>query len=63
MKKNINKKDRLVRLALGVFFLILAMLTNWNPILLLISGFCIFQSVFSWCFVYQAMGKNTCPAE
>jgi hypothetical protein len=63
MKKNINKKDRLVRLALGVFFLILAMLTNWNPILLLISGFCIFESVFSWCLWNQIIGKNTCPVE
>jgi len=58
--KNIGTRDRLVRLAIGLAMLLFAMLTTWNPILIFISGVVVFQAVFSWCFVYQAMGKNTC---
>ncbi len=58
--KNINKKDRLIRAVLGIALLLIAITTTWNPILLFLSGFMIFQSVFPWCIVYQFMGKNTC---
>lgn len=61
--KNIGTRDRLARLAFGLAMLLFAMLTTWNPILIFASGVVVFQAVFSWCFVYQAMGKNTCPAE
>lgn len=59
--KNIGKKDRLLRLAIGVVLLLWAMLTTWNPIVIFISGFCIFEALFSWCGLYAALGKNTCP--
>lgn len=59
--KNIGKGDRLLRLAIGVGLLLLAMLTTWSPILIFFSGFAIFEAIFSWCGFYAAMGKNTCP--
>ncbi len=63
LNKNIGKPDRLIRLALGLGLLLLAMLTTWSPLLIFISGFCIFESLFSWCGFYAAIGKNTCPIE
>ena len=61
--KNINKKDRLIRAIFGVGLLFLAITTSWNPILIFFSGFCIFEAIFSWCGLYAALGKNTCPIE
>ncbi len=61
LNKNIGKPDRLIRLALGLGLLFLAMFTTWSPLLIFVSGFCIFESLFSWCGFYAAIGKNTCP--
>ena len=61
--KNIGKYDRLIRAVIGLAWLLWAITTLWNPILLFLSGFMFFQSIFSWCIVYQLMGKNTCPIE
>jgi hypothetical protein len=61
LNKNIGKPDRLIRLVLGLGLLLLAMLTTWSPLLIFFSGFCIFESLFSWCGFYAAIGKNTCP--
>ena len=61
--KNINKKDRLIRASLGAVLLILAITTSWNVILIFLSGFCFFEAIFSWCGIYAAMGKNTCPIQ
>lgn len=58
--KNIGKSDRLIRLAIGVGLLLWAMLTTWSPILIFLSGFALFEAIFSWCGFYAAMGKNTC---
>jgi len=58
--KNIGKNDRLLRAVIGVALLLWAMLTTWSPIIIFISGFCIFESIFSWCALNQLMGKNTC---
>lgn len=59
--KNIGKSDRLLRAGLGLILFVLAITTTWNPLLLFFSGFCFFEAIFSWCGVYAAMGKNTCP--
>lgn len=59
--KNIGKRDRLLRFAIGVVLLLLAITTTWNPLLFFFSGFAIFEALFSWCAVYQIMRKNTCP--
>lgn len=61
LAKNIGKKDRLIRLGAGLVLLVIAITTSWNPILIFISGFCVFQAVFSWCGFYAMLGKNTCP--
>lgn len=61
VRRNIGKADRSVRLGLAIGFLILAMFISWNPIIIFISGFCLFESIFSWCGLYAALGKNTCP--
>jgi hypothetical protein len=59
--KNIGKSDRLFRAVLGFILFVLAITTSWNPLLFFASGFCFFEAIFSWCGVYAAMGKNTCP--
>jgi hypothetical protein len=59
--KNIGKKDRLIRALLGLILIVWAITTTWNPFLLFFSGFCFFEAIFSWCAVYSALGKNTCP--
>jgi hypothetical protein len=59
-KKNMSKADRFARLGLGLFLMIGAwQQANW--IALAISLFAIFESLTSWCFFYQLIGKNTCP--
>ena len=60
-RKNIGISDRLIRVMIGLILLLWAITTSWNPILLFISGFCIFEAIFSWCALYHAIGKNTCP--
>jgi hypothetical protein len=60
--KNINVSDRVFRLALGIGLFVGAVTTSWNPIMLILSGFTVFEAMFSWCVVYAAMGKNTCSA-
>ena len=61
--KNIGKKDRLIRIAIGVGLLFWAITTTWSPSLIFFSGFAIFEAIFSWCGFYAAMGKNTCMVE
>ncbi len=61
--KNIGTWDRAIRFAIGIALLLWAITTTWNPILIFISGFTLFESLFSWCILYSAMGRNTCPAE
>lgn len=59
--KNIGLTDRLIRLGLAVILFILAITTTWNPLLLFLSGFVLFEAIFSWCGLYAALGKNTGP--
>ncbi len=58
---NIGRGDRLLRLAIGMGLLLLAITTTWSPILIFFSGFAFFEAIFSWCGFYGAIGKNTCP--
>ncbi len=60
-RKNIGTRDRLLRAAIGVALLLLAITTSWSPFLIFLSGLAFFEALFSWCAVYQIMGKNTCP--
>lgn len=58
---NIGEKDKAVRIGIGICTLVLAILLDFNPLLLFISGFAFFEAIFSWCGFYAAIGKNTCP--
>ncbi|CAN5167463.1 hypothetical protein BH11PAT1_BH11PAT1_5600 [soil metagenome] len=59
--KNIGKNDRTIRIVIGIALLLIAVTTTWSPWLLFFSGFAFFEAIFSWCGIYAAMGKNTCP--
>lgn len=59
--RNIGKSDRFVRFVLAILLFVWAITTSWSPLLLFFSGFCLFESLFSWCGFYAAIGKNTCP--
>jgi hypothetical protein len=59
--KNIGWKDRLIRLGLALFLFLIAITTSWSPILLFLSGFTLFEAIFSWCGFYAAIGKSSCP--
>jgi hypothetical protein len=61
VQKNIGKFDRFIRLVIGLALLIWAITTSWSPILLFLSGFALFEVLFSWCGVFAAVGKNTSP--
>lgn len=61
LSKNIGKPDRMFRAALGLALFLFAIFTSWSPLLLFAAGFCFFEAIFSWCGVYAALGKNTCP--
>ncbi len=58
---NIGTPDRLIRMLIGICLLILSITTSWSPILLFFSGFALFEALFSWCGLYAALGKSTCP--
>ena len=60
-QKNIGKPDRVARFVIGCLLLVWAGMTSWNPLLLFVSGFAFFESIFSWCGLYAVLGKNTCP--
>lgn len=61
--KNIGKSDRLLRALIGIALLLWAITTSWSPILIFLSGFALFEAIFSWCGFYAALGKNTCTVE
>lgn len=60
MKKNIGTPDRLLRLAIAILLFILAYWkSSW--IFLLAGVFVFFEALFSWCILYQLLGKSSCP--
>lgn len=59
--RNIGSTDRWLRAALGGILFVVAITTTWNPLLLFASGFCFFEAIFSWCGLYAAMGRSSCP--
>ena len=61
VSKNIGSSGRWLRAAIGLGLFVGALLTSWSPFLFFFSGFCLFESLFSWCGLYAALGKNTCP--
>ncbi len=60
MKKNIGKVDRIVRALLAILLFGFA----WWFHSFILMGFAIFtayESIASWCIIYQLLGKNSCP--
>jgi hypothetical protein len=60
MRKNIGTADRLLRLAIAIALLLYAYFKmSW---LAFFGGaFVFFEALFSWCILYQILGKNSCP--
>lgn len=58
--KNIDTSGRVIRFIIGVGLLLFAISTDWSPWVLFFSGFCFFESIFSWCGFNAAIGRNTC---
>lgn len=65
MKKNIGKKDRIIRLVISIALAIVAFLFSGiiKLALLLVSVFILYEALAGWCAFYAIIGKNTCPAE
>lgn len=63
LHKNIGWPDRILRLVISIILLLFAITTSWHPILIFLSGFALFEALFSWCGLYAALGKNTCLRE
>lgn len=61
IQRNIGVPDRILRAMIGVGLLVWAIFAGWSPILLFFSGFTFFEAIFSWCGLYAALGKNSCP--
>jgi len=57
--QNIGSFDRFVRLGISVILFFWGVML-WNPILFFLSGFTLFETIFSWCGFYALIGKNTC---
>ncbi|MBS0636721.1 MAG: DUF2892 domain-containing protein, partial [Verrucomicrobia bacterium] len=55
MKKNIGKKDRLIRAILSFLLFIAAWYTG-SFIVLLIALFVLYEVLSSWCLVYYLIG-------
>jgi len=60
MKKNIGSKDRFIRLGLA-FILIACSIWKGSWLLLIFGVFTLLEAFFSWCILYQILGKNSCP--
>ncbi len=59
LSKNINFSDRLIRLIIALFLLVIAYWrANW--IIFAAALFVLFESLVGWCVLYQILGKNSC---
>ncbi|MBX7066982.1 MAG: DUF2892 domain-containing protein [Parachlamydiales bacterium] len=60
MKKNIGTIGRVIRLIISIILLVFAYLKgSW--LLLFFGIFTLFEAAFSWCIVYQLLGRSSCP--
>jgi hypothetical protein len=59
LRKNIGITDRFIRAVIGSGLLVWAIMTYWNPVILIISGFFFFEALFSWSILYAFLGKIT----
>ena len=60
MQKNIGPKDRFFRFIIAIFLFALAIWwESW--IIAIFAFFVLYESLASWCLLYQLLGKNSCP--
>ena len=60
LKPNIALKGRILRFSVALLLLAFAIWKH-SLIALIASLFTFFEACFSWCIVYQLLGKNECP--
>jgi len=58
---NIDWTGRLIRGGLGVGLLILSIYWGFHLPTAFFAGFCFFEAIFSWCGLFAALGKTSCP--
>lgn len=62
MRKNLDLKGRLLRLAIGLALLAYAWwASSW--IALAAALFAFYEAAKSWCVLYQLLGINHCPID
>jgi len=62
IKPNLGARDRAIRSLITVALALLAIwLNSW--LIGLIALFVLFETMMSWCVIYQLLGKNTCPLQ
>lgn len=60
MRKNIGTADRILRLVIAIILFVLAYIKgSW--LLGFFGLFTLFEALFSWCILYQLLGKSSCP--
>jgi hypothetical protein len=59
-RKNIGTPERIVRFACALLLLAVAW-WQMSWIALIAALFVLFESLMSWCILYQILGKNSCP--
>jgi hypothetical protein len=62
LKKNINGYGRLFRFAIAIALLVVSYLKH-SWIAFGFGVFVLFEAAFSWCILYQILGKNSCPKD
>lgn len=60
LKKNLNASGRIVRLLIAIALFAYA-LWKMSWIAFLAALFVLFESIMSWCVIYQLLGKSSCP--
>lgn len=66
MKKNIGTLDRWIRAIIAIILALIAFTQlsgGWAMLMLVVAIVSMYQAVSGWCFLYQLIGKNTCPVE
>jgi len=58
MKKNVGKTDTYIRYALGIVFLVLAVIWHWWMVIPALVAFA--TGYFGMCGLYRLVGINTC---
>ena len=60
---NIDKTGRIQRAIISLVLFIGALFLNCNPIMLIASGFTLFEVAGSWCVMNAMLGKSSCDLE